>query len=117
MPSFRRISIGLVIAASMLSLTALSAGAHRRGGDPPSCTAASVPLGATLTITGTGQAGTTYDLAIVWPNNNGTGVTAVTADSTGIWSTSTWAYFSGTYGFQLYTTKGSLLATCSTTVS
>ncbi len=117
MTSFRRISISLVIAASLLSLTALSAGAHRRNADPASCTVASVPLGSILTVTGSGQPGTNYDLAIVWPNNNGTGGTVVTANSSGTWSTSIWAYFSGSYAFQLSTTRGSLLATCSTTVS
>ena len=117
MTSFRRLTISLVLAASLLSLTALSAGAHRRNADPASCTVASVPLGSILTVTGSGQPGTNYDLATIWPGSSWTSGTVVTANSTGTWSTSIWAYFSGSYTFQLSTTKGSLLATCSTTVS
>lgn len=119
MKSFRLLLIALIV-GSLLVLPATNTFATRHHADPAYCLIGPTTLGGTLTIAGSGYTpGTNYVVAIVWPNNIGTMGTGVTADVSGSWSTSLWAYYAGQYLVSVYATTGNhpLLASCSTTVS
>lgn len=82
-----------------------------------SCSMSPATVGGQLTVSGSGYAaGSNYLVNFSWPYG-GSGETAVTADSTGAWSTTTWANWSGTYNVSVLNSKGGVLATCSETVS
>ena len=119
MKSFRLL-LGALIVGSLLVLTATTTFATRHRGDPAYCLISPTTLGGTLTIAGSGYTpAANYVVGIVWPNNIGTMGTGVTADASGSWSTSLWAFYAGQYLVDVYATTGNhpLLASCSTTVS
>jgi hypothetical protein len=108
-----------VIGSATGTMNALAQGGHHGGGttSTAACTLSPATLGGLLIISGSGFApGTSYVAQITWPTG-GTGNLPVTADSSGDWSVSTYAWWSGTYTVDVMTTKDALMATCSETVS
>ncbi len=121
MKSFRLL-LGALIVGSLLVLGATNTFAtrHHAPGDPAYCLVSPTTLGGTLTIAGSGYTpGASYVVNITWPNGIGTMGTGVTADVSGSWSTSLWAYYAGQYLVNVDAATGNhaLVASCSTTVA
>jgi hypothetical protein len=113
-----RIVAGVIIigAVTVLTNSMLPVASHHSAPTAPACTITAGAAGSLMTISGTGYAaGSNYDAAMTWPPG-GTGDFPVTANSSGAWTVSTYAWWSGTYTVNVLTLKGWHLATCSKTV-
>jgi hypothetical protein len=98
---------------------AWAGGKHGGGGGSTTqmgCTLSASSLGTPLTVAGSGYTpGAQYTLNWIWPNSVGEMATAVTADSSGHISQSSYADWSGSYTVQvLY--SGRQVASCSISV-
>jgi hypothetical protein len=114
-----RIGSGIIIvgAVTVLANGMLPVASHHSLSTAATCTASASAVGATMTITGTGYApGNNYVAQVTWPTG-GTGNFPVTANSSGNWSLSTYAWWAGTYTVNVETLKATHMATCSDTVS
>jgi len=113
-----RIVTGIIIigAVTVLTNSMLPVASHHTAPTAATCVVTAAGAGSLMTISGTGYAaGNSYAAEMTWPTG-GTGNFPVTANSSGAWTVSTYAWWSGTYTVNVVTLKGTHLATCSKTV-
>ena len=94
---------------------------HNNGGaaGATACTLTGTTVGGALTLTGGGYAAnTSYAASFQWPNGTA-GAFPANSNSSGAIKVSTYAWWSGTYRVNVFTTGNhpQLMASCSTTVS
>jgi hypothetical protein len=113
------IGVGVVAGFLAASTGGVMALASKHVKDPPSCTLSGTTSGgAPLTLTGSGYTpGDSYLADFLWPNGTAGGFAAA-ADPAGDIQVDTYAWSSGTYTVDVYSTQGSQaeLATCSIAV-